>query len=374
MSPQQDGRRKGANHPKPTWVTWTTEEDEDSFPSATSITSIPDDLSMGDYPPMPTEIPVEETSFDYGTAFTRTPQNLPWSSELYPDTPWPGRPSPTPASAWTFSTVTKQTPDLENWNTATSSGTPTLVASYERSSPSATASGAYGNRGPGPWTKNHANNGPMYAVAAIIPVVVLAIIGCIFFVCLRKRKRARRHAAEAKAASQEMKMRTQHTAQPYMAPRASLPQYHAVVSQMPPTSTPSQMQPVILGPISSSSNGAYLTGLDTSDVVSVTSDNLRPVDPFADNSSLAEPPPPYRPRSVAPPSFVSTSRQSSVRTSAPPPTTSRTHLIERSPFDDPQDDEAVSELSGPTVGRGEDTLSIVSDLSYQRDPVVGRPS
>jgi hypothetical protein len=51
--------------------------------------------------------------------------------------------------------------------------------------------------------------------------------------------------------------------------------------------------------------------------------------------------------------------------------TSRTQLIERSPFDDPEDDE-VSDISGPTLGRETDAMSDVSELSYQIDPVVGR--
>jgi hypothetical protein len=106
-----------------------------------------------------------------------------------------------------------------------------------------------------------------------------------------------------------------------------------------------------------------------------SANNLRPAppDPFSDNHSLTEPPPPYRPRSAAPPSFMtSSSRHSSIRTSAAPHATSQTHLIERSPFADPIDDD-ISELSGPTTGRNEDRMSAVSDLSYQNDPVASRP-
>ncbi|KAF2828181.1 hypothetical protein CC86DRAFT_369306 [Ophiobolus disseminans] len=145
---------------------------------------------------------------------------------------------------------------------------------------------------------------------------------------------------------------------------------------MPPPN-PSAPPPVILGPIPSGANGAYFTGIDTSDVVSMTSaSNLRhgPANHLSDNDSLAEPPPPYRPRSVAPPSFTNSSRHSSFRASVAPPTTSRTRLIERSPFEDPEDDDVVSELSGPTARLSEDAMSAVSDISYQNDPVVNRSS
>jgi hypothetical protein len=104
--------------------------------------------------------------------------------------------------------------------------------------------------------------------------------------------------------------------------------------------------------------------------------NLRPapVNPFNDNESLVEPPPPYRPRSAVPPSFTNSSRHSSFRVSVAPLATSRTHLIERSPFDDSVDDDVVSDLSGPSAGRHDDDMSAVSDLSYQQDPVVNRTS
>lgn len=129
-------------------------------------------------------------------------------------------------------------------------------------------------------------------------------------------------------------------------------------------------------------------------MVSVSSNTLRPIeDPFGDNSSLSEPPPPYRPCSLPPPSFVSEGgappsfTTNSLRSAGPPSFTSgssliegmereggggpgmgsRAHLIERSPFDDP--DDGVSEISGPIHGGNGngDSMSAVSDLSYQRE-------
>lgn len=221
--------------------------------------------------------------------------------------------------------------------------------------------------------------GGMYAAAAITPIVVLAIIAAIVYFCMRKRKRQRSEAVTAQNV-EEMKKhpRSPMTAQAYMAsPSGASPPYTVSNNHLLPPHNPALLQPIILGPIPSGANGAYFTGIDTSDVVSMSSaSNLRPPpNPLSDNESLTEPPPPYRPRSVAPPSFSNSSRQSSFRATMPPPETSRTPLIEPSPFEDPfDDDDAVSELSGPTAGRSEDAMSAVSDLSYQNDPVVNRPT
>jgi hypothetical protein len=298
---------------------------------------------------------------------SRYPSSLPWPP------PWAhGSSSSATKSGQTSTSVT--TPYPNGLATSTVSTTPTYLATYKETDPS-TTTGAYGGR-PTDWdlSRKHANNAPMYAAAAIVPIVVLAIIGVVAFVCLRKRKRRHAEIDAAQIVPEEMKPKP--TMQPHIAPPQPAMgvsrEYTVTSSHFPPTSTSGYVQPIILGPIGSGSNGTYLTGMDTSDMISVTSNTLRPVDPFADNSSLTEPPPPYRPHSIAPPSFTSNSRHSSLRASAPP-ATSQTHLMERSPFDDP-DDDAVSELSGPTIGRADDALSAVFDISYQRDPVVGRPS
>ncbi|KAF1947415.1 hypothetical protein EJ02DRAFT_89174 [Clathrospora elynae] len=276
-----------------------------------------------------------------------------------------------PASASTASTY------QEGGDVPSLAITPTPVASNEES-PTFTPTNALGGERPTwPLGQQQANKTPMYAAAAIIPIIVLAIIGGVAIVCLRRRRRRGVETTASQTSAQEMKLQPQPQTRmrPYMAPPPPAisisQQYTPSPSQLPPTSTPSQFQPVILGPISSGSNGAYLTGIDTSDMVSMTSNNLRPVDPFSDNNSLSEPPPPYRPHSVAPPSFTSTSRQSSVRASARP-ATSQIQLMQRSPFDDP-DDDTVSEPSGPTLRRNDDAVSAVSDLSYQNDALVERP-
>ncbi len=219
---------------------------------------------------------------------------------------------------------------------------------------------------------------PIYAAAGVTPVVVL-FIGFFVFFCLRKRRRQRQGAAHH-GHIEEMKQQPKPLVMPYIVPPspppvAALPDYSPTSLSHPPTASSSQ--PVILGPIPSGNNGAYLTGMDTSDLVSMTSaggisrnGTVVDRDPFADGRSLEDGPPPYRPSSLPPASIATTSRTSSVRIAAPP-ASSRTHLIERNPFEDPEDDE-VSEISGHTLGRNVDGMSEISDLSYQIDPVVGR--
>ncbi|CAE7030609.1 hypothetical protein P3342_006407 [Pyrenophora teres f. teres] len=233
------------------------------------------------------------------------------------------------------------------------------------------------------WSKGGANHAPLYAAAAVVPVVVLGILGFVAFLCLRRRKKRKADAAsiaaeaqakEMKLEAEEPKVRGEQTVRRYMAPplQAALhsEEKDQPRSELRPTSLWSQNHPIILGPIGSGSNGAYLTGMDTSDMVSITSNSHRRADPFADNSSFAEPPPPYRPHSAAPPSFMSTSRQSSLRMSIAR-ANSRARFVGRSPFDNPLDD-AVSNLSEPTIERDDDSMSAVSRLSYQRDPTMGR--
>jgi len=202
-------------------------------------------------------------------------------------------------------------------------------------------------------------------VAVILPLIFTAILGVILFFYLRRRRRQK-----AQAQVQEMKTRASGN---YPRPRYVVPPVLP-----PPAGSPVAPQPVILGPIVPGSNGAYYTGIDTSDVVSMH-DTTGTGNPFVDQSDPHdEPPPPYRPRSIA----ATISRNTSLR-QAPPAALSETNLmaahgqIPRSPFADPHDD-GISEFSEPTrrrfSRRNEDELSVVSDLSYQQEPVIVRPA
>jgi len=209
---------------------------------------------------------------------------------------------------------------------------------------------------------------------AVGMVMVFAILGVILFLYLRRRRRQKRQTV----VQQEMKSHNPAAYPPvaqqqaYYQPPLGPP---STLSPMPP-----QPPPVILGPITPNSNGAYYTGIDTSDVVSMHEPTAmhEPTglgNPFIDPQH-EEPPPPYRPRSLAP-----LSRDSSLR-SPPQAALSQTNLIaaqaqSRSPFRDPHDDDNISEFSAgghPYGRRAVDELSMVSDLSYQHDPVIERPA
>ncbi|KAF2815714.1 uncharacterized protein BDZ99DRAFT_457681 [Mytilinidion resinicola] len=212
-----------------------------------------------------------------------------------------------------------------------------------------------------------------HVAAAVIPLACLAILGVILFLYIRRRRRQKHQTLVQK----EMK---RHSPDNYSPAAEQQAYYHHPSGTPPPALSPMPPQPVILGPIAPNSNGAYYTGIDTSDVVSMHETHPPPQptglgNPFVDPQH-EEPPPPYRPRSLAP-----LSRNTSLR-SPPPAALSQTNLMAaqeqtRSPFSDHHDDDNISEFSAtaPHYGRrAVDELSVVSDLSYQQDPVVNRPS
>jgi len=303
--------------------------------------------------------------------------DLHWPPSSYLDNIW-GRPTSylSPSSTGGSSPSMSSSPTSKD-NAAHETDPTSLVTS---TAPQQT----YGDGGPLPTSSGSANvvNRPnlptsaqfdsshsittIHIVAAVIlPLIFMAILGVILFFYLRRR---RRQKAQAKV--QEMKTQTSSN---YRRPNYAIPPV-----QPPPAVSPIAPQPVILGPIVPGSNGAYYTGIDTSDVVSMH-ETTGTGNPFVDQSDPHdEPPPPYRPRSIA----ATISRNTSLR-QAPLATLSETNLmavqgqIHQSPFADRHDD-AISEFSEPTRRRfgrrNEDELSAVSDLSYQQDPVIVRPT
>jgi hypothetical protein len=225
--------------------------------------------------------------------------------------------------------------------------------------------------------KEHSSQGPVYAAAGAIPVVIVAIIIFVVLFRMRKRRKQRQLAVTHSQVVPEMKAR-QPTVNAYMAPAipaSRAPSYTASTHNMQRLRSP---PPVILGPISAGFNGNYMTGIDTSDVMSTRNERTGLGDPFTDGNSLhEEPPPPYKPRSLA-------SRNSSLRIPRSSMSVSSQHYRHsphrhtfqslQNPFEDPREDEVVSDLSGPTLHRDSDSMSVVSDLSYQQDPQVERRS
>ena len=292
------------------------------------------------------------------------------SSDLPNYTPnWP------PSLPTTLSTLTTSNGAIPE-NSASHSTPPSSISPNGNTNAQATGGDGYDSYS----HERDSPHRPPIAAIAMVPIVLLAIVGGLIFFCMRKRRKQRQIAA-AQAQAQEMKARSP-TVQAYVA--SPLPPTRPLSRSTIPTSpspvSPTAPQPVILGPISGSNNN-YFTGIDTSDIMSVRSNERTGLgNPFADSNSLnEEPPPPYYARSIAP-----LSRDTSLRVSQPPPPGwSPTQRLgagsqpARSPFDDPVEDDAVSDVSGPTSRHdreNRDDVSAVSDLSYQQNPVVGRPT
>lgn len=377
---------RDGGHRYPPWVTPTSDEDDYAQETATSLVNKKTQESLTVYnPQIPALIPSTPTSMSYTSSMPEGPPDggpgkpQPWS-ELSQKTSTDddsnnahtySSPSPTPTTLSTASSA------YNSLTSSTISATPTRSAGDVYSPiPTSTNSGL-----PGLQSKadDGPNRTPLYAAAGITPVVVV-IVGFVVFFFLRKRTR-QRQAVNEQEHIEEMKMHQKLTAMPYIAPITPPSPPPAAYSQYSPSTPPSHhpptassSQPIILGPIPSGNNGAYLTGMDTSDLISMTSaggvsrqGTIVDRDPFADGRSLEEAPPPYRPSSLPPVSVASTSRNSSLRVAAPP---NILQLVEN-PFGDPEDDE-ISVMSGPTLRGASDAMSDVSELSYQLDPVVGR--
>lgn len=288
----------------------------------------------------------------------------------------------------------------------TTSSTP-QPSSYGFYPSSSSNYGSYpsGNPNQDPYADNMNNNHPaglppwLLVAVVVIPLIIVGVSAVALYLIIRARRRQR----EAAAAMPEMKDLTPTRPRDERAyirpPSAEPPPTITVASSTPsgsearsPTAaappTQRQSQPVIL---STTMDQAYYTGLDTADHLSLSDARSQiSQDPYDGD----EPPPPYRPRSVPP-----ISRDASVRTSHTQRTSSiarrnqsndpstqylmsgarRSHDL-RSPFEDPEDeDDAASAVSEVTIrpqrhAQQQDRLSVVSDLSYQDEPVVGRSS
>lgn len=382
--------QRNDDHRYPSWATPTKDDvDEDPEETSSFVNKEPQETTTIYTPEIPVIVIAPVTSTSHSPTMSDKPQDGE-SGRYGRPTGAPGPPGPPPYKSYGYdefvsssssaasTTLRTAYGEYNSAGSSTSSATPTRPVG-DASSPAPTDDDR-SNLQHG--TNNGPNRTPVYAAAGITPVVVI-ILGFFVFCFWRKRRRQKQPVVE-QGQGEEMKMHPKPGAMPYVAPiTPPSPPPAAVLLHSPSTPlsnqppTASSSQPVILGPIPSGSNGAYLTGIDTSDLVSMTSaggisrqGTIVDRDPFADGRSLEEAPPPYRPSSLPPVSIASTSRNSSIRISAPPNMASTTYLIEN-PFSDPEDDE-ISEISGPTVGRNTDAISDVSDLSYQVDPIVGR--
>lgn len=238
--------------------------------------------------------------------------------------------------------------------------------------------------GPDPDEPHHH---PPIGIMVAIPLVILGILIAGFFAWRRKRQQRRERAG----ISQEMKMRS---------PDEGLPRYSAAIPPPPapllspartgPTTTTSSLTPqsTSMAPsttgataasdpnhpviLNNNMGGAYFTGIDTSDALSITSgaQNSRMSLDARSMISSDDPPPPYRPRSVPPISRETSLRQPNTvgTTTIPLAPLSESNLSNirlhdglSNPFADPDsedDDEFASQAStpinSPLVGRREE--------------------
>ncbi len=269
--------------------------------------------------------------------------------------------SSTEATGDVYSTLSRHVHDVYATTATPETSTPTWVTSARSAQSQGYTPIFFSIPQPSGWGSDNTLNAHVSVHPGFIaaPIIGFIIIVGLLIVCFRGRRRQRQMAA-AHTNAQEMTMQPQRSIQPYMAPSlAPSTHFSTSPSYLPSPATPRTPPPVILGPILTGADSSYLTGIDTSEDAPI-SPHDGPADPFADNSSIAEPPPPYRPRSVAPPTFAAAAQ---------------THLVERSPFDDPQDysnGDAISEISEP-VGEGDDDArSVVSDLSDHHEAGVSR--
>jgi hypothetical protein len=210
--------------------------------------------------------------------------------------------------------------------------------------------------------------------ATVVFVFVLVLL--VIFLCRRNRKKNR--AAVAAASSRQMT--TTDNVPNVVDGCAYIKSTTALVRpalSSPATSSPSIPQPTQLPPVvlSTTLDHSYLTGIDTGDHLSLA-------DSQTANSLGEEPPPPYRPRSIAPISreqsvHLAPSRGYSVRMADgmlpnyrpgnPIPATEESLA---NPFDDPDGEVSDLEDGGPCQDNTpcDDHLSLVSDLSYQQEP------
>lgn len=252
--------------------------------------------------------------------------------------------------------------------------------------------------------KHHGNPPPIGALV-IVPIALI-IAAIVAFVWWRKRRAAKQNGGVIR----EKRMRSTEEGL-----TQGLPTYNestgGLLMMTPSSATPltgtrtnnslapaasrtnRASQPVILA---TNMGGAYFTGLDTSDAVSMASGapnsdtTRRSIDVTSITSD--EPPPPYRPRSVPPISREASLRNPgqnlSVNTALAPlsegnfsrnvrddddddatPTAETTPM--RNPFDDPEDDR-VSAMSTPVQSprwrRGDDDArSMISEFSFEHE-------
>ncbi|KAL1650871.1 hypothetical protein SLS58_000990 [Diplodia intermedia] len=271
--------------------------------------------------------------------------------------------------------------------------------------PSSTAPGNVAATASSAATKDQDDSGggspPLGLILAgvIIPVLVISLLAFTAFIVMRRRRQRR----DAMASTEEMK---HHLHDDYPEPPVVIvqaPPPPPIIREPSPHHTPSPPPrvvtpvppappPVIVSAMNPANNASYFTGIDTSEALSIRTNSVRSSGPpqqrpagfMLDGEFHEEPPPPYRPRSVPPISRDSSMRTTAAnyRSAADCASLQLAHHGDLSPrhvnnpFADPSDDGVSIMSGGPPMNPfardedDDDRLSVVSDLSYQREPAT----
>ncbi|KAF2277271.1 uncharacterized protein EI97DRAFT_314814 [Westerdykella ornata] len=370
---------------------------------------VDEDIPNGDPEPTAGPADVDDSSTVQGPLDRLpNPQN---TQSVYQKSKWHDRPrvTETPFNApWASQIAQEQTSFLtstyEGHNPYRPTDIPSLSSSVTASGSTTTGTGdpkatripPLGGSKPGGF--NGINGGRAVVAGMVIGAIIVLVALLIAFCCLARRSRSRKRRVLAAGASRAGMRPTEtfrHEGSSLMTPLPTAQPSSDGVLPAHATAT-TTTQPLILGPIT---NG-YNTGLDSQSILSGRQGSLL-TDPFADIHSVSsEIPPSYQ--ASRPPSYR-TDPTPSVAMSDEPPSSAASHqpglrrpftteaesqrysTVERadigqSPFAHADDGDAVSELSASALERGRDSLSVVSEMSYQQDPIrirfgviAGRP-
>jgi hypothetical protein len=257
----------------------------------------------------------------------------------------------------------------------------TSLGYLEGNPPTSTSMPDHSGGGPmGPPQHHNMSTGILVAIGLVGTSVFIVLLVSLCCYLLRKARKTKRVAGNAEMG--DVGNRPMVTSNNLLPLRNSLPLKNAQAYMKPPsgpspsTSTSSSASPIT--PISNTQappiilsttvGHSYLTGIDTSDHISLA-DNRS-----TQSQDMDEPPPPYRPRSIAPISrecsvHIANGMLPNYRQGASIPATEESI---HNPFEDPEDG-GISDLEDDAEAHHlpeHDHLSVVSDLSYQQEPTT----
>ncbi|KAK4956132.1 hypothetical protein LTR66_013370, partial [Elasticomyces elasticus] len=274
--------------------------------------SVPSAISSSVSAPVSSPVSTPLSSSGVSLASSSVSSIIPANS---PNTVSSGNQIGNPVTASSFSTLTSHAlpaSSHSSWTTSRSSSVPTSASS---------TSASFGNTsiGQNPLPENagaqvHSMSKSALVAAVLLPILAIALLSCIFFACLRSRKR---RSSLSVPLIHEKKAAEASGAYP------PAPGMRTATTQTPILTT--------------TRNPTYFTGLDASEAGSVLSGGAIGAGLIYASRNSEEPPPPYRPRSTAPPALSEASPGQSQNASVRQPS-----IPENDPFADPPDAAAAT--------------------------------